>query len=134
MADVFSGRVPEQFELGVVGAEDDSVGTDPMQADRGVVERIAQFLLASLELIQRLDQLSRLPLQLFLGSNQVLVGALPGKEDGPRVLQGHRTQQIVLVVSLAHLRLPIIPAASAVPATRARILAKAVSRVVDVSS
>ena len=82
-----------------------------------------------------MGELLRLRLQRFLRADQLLLGALAREEDALRVLQRDGAEQLLFVVSsLAIDSPPISSAASAVPSTRARIFAKAVSRVVDVSS
>ena len=65
---------------------------------------------------------------------QRLLGALAGQHDAPGVLQRDGTQPFLLVVPVRHHPPPRTSAASAVPCTRARILANAVSRLVVVSS
>ena len=42
VADVLVGFVSNQIELGFVGADDDAVGIDPLHANAGVLEEIAQ--------------------------------------------------------------------------------------------
>ena len=44
-ADVFLPGVAEQLELGAVGAQDRSVGPDPVQAHGGVLEEIGELAL-----------------------------------------------------------------------------------------
>ena len=65
---------------------------------------------------------------------QLPLGALAGGEDGLRVLQGDGPEPPLFVLLVSRHRIPSWSDARAVPSTRARILAKAVSRVVDVSS
>src|SRR5713101_3816468 len=63
-----------------------------------------------------------------------LLRALAGDENARGVLQRHRSQERVLVLVQVHERPPMALAARAVPRTRAWILAKAVSRLVEVLS
>src|ERR1700704_1231046 len=74
----------------------------------------------------------------FLGVRQISfvapLGTLAGDENAAGILQGNRSQQFILGSLRRHLLPPIIFSASAVPATRALILAKAASRVVEVLS
>ena len=80
-----------------------------------------------------MGELLRLQLQGFLGPNEFLFRTLARQQNGAGVLNGDRAQQFVFVGVRHHLP-SMSCAASAVPSTRARILAKAVSRLVDVSS
>ena len=89
-------------------------------ADRGLIEDRPQPLLA---LTQGL-----------LRPQQILLRPLAGSHDAAGVLQRHCAQPLILVVEPGHYRPPSTRAASAVPATRARIFANAVSRLVEVSS
>src|SRR6267378_1805254 len=63
-----------------------------------------------------------------------LLCTLASDQDTAGILQGDRSQQPGLVIARAHCRPLICFSASFVPSTRARILAKAVSRVVEVLS
>src|SRR5207245_9289801 len=63
-----------------------------------------------------------------------LLGTLARGEDARGILQCDRAQELVLVISRGHERPPTASPARAVPRTRASILAKAVSRLVDVLS
>src|SRR5216683_1283741 len=62
------------------------------------------------------------------------LGAPACGENALCILQDNRSQQLVLPILGDHRRPPRSSSASFVPTTRARILAKAVSRLVDVSS
>src|SRR5688572_21379496 len=79
-------------------------------------------------------EFDRLQLKGFLCPNQFLFSTLTCEENTVGVLHGNREQQFFLIVVGLHYRPPIRSAARAVPRTRARIFAKAVSRLVDVSS
>src|SRR5690349_13632637 len=46
-ADVFLARVTDQIELGLVRAQDRSVGADPVQTDGGVFEEVRQLRLTA---------------------------------------------------------------------------------------
>ena len=82
---------------------------------------------------ESLRQRFRLRLEDFLGANQLLFGALPRDENAVGGLARDLLQVPVLVV--VQDRPPeIMSEARAVPRTRASIFAKAVSRLVDVSS
>ena len=83
---------------------------------------------------QRMGELLRLALQCLLRPDELLLGALAREQDALGVLQGDRAQQLLLVLVCCTIGLRGSVAASAVPSTRARIFANAVSRVVDVSS
>jgi hypothetical protein len=52
LADVFVAVVAQHVELGLVDADDYAVRTDPVQADGGSLEEVAQLPLAALELGQ----------------------------------------------------------------------------------
>src|ERR1700730_1237737 len=62
------------------------------------------------------------------------LGAPTCRQNAGCILQGNRSQQLVFVALRGHLSPPISCSASFVPSTRARILANAVSRLVEVSS
>jgi len=72
--------------------------------------------------------------QSFLRSKELFFGPLSGEQDAVGVLQRDRTQPLFFLVRYRHYDAPSAAAARAVPCTRARILANAVSRVVDASS
>src|SRR5688500_238166 len=73
-------------------------------------------------------------LQRFFRADEFLLGTLAGEQNTVRVLHRDREQQFFLIVVGLHYRPPISWAASAVPSTRDRIFAKAVSRDVETSS
>ena len=81
--------------------------------------------------LQALALLAQLALR---GPERLLGAPEPRRVDALRVLEGDRSQLRVLVVASIPQRPPSTRAASAVPSTRARILANAVSREVEVSS
>src|SRR3984957_13085792 len=70
----------------------------------------------------------------LLGSEELAFGALARDADTFGILKSSGTQPRFFLFVRVHQPMPRASAASAVPATRARILANAVSRVVDVSS
>src|SRR5512134_3434782 len=80
-----------------------------------------------------MGELVRLQLQGFLRFYEFLLGALARQENAAGVLQGDRAQQVLFVVLPDYLP-SMSRAARTVPNTRAWIFAKAVSRLVDVSS
>ncbi len=82
---------------------------------------------------QRVSQLAGLRFQRVLCPHQLFCGLLARQEDRVRVLQRDGAKLRRFVVAGGHGRRRA-SAASAVPCTRAWIFAKAVSRVVDVSS
>jgi hypothetical protein len=53
MPDVLVGRVAEHCQLGLVGAQDAAIGVDPVQADAGVLEEVAQLLFAGPQRVLR---------------------------------------------------------------------------------
>ena len=69
----------------------------------------------------------------FLGPDQLFIGTLAGQQYALGVLDRDAAQQLVFPFGL-HYATPRTCAASAVPFTRARIFANAVSRLVEVSS
>jgi hypothetical protein len=87
----------------------------------------------SLQRGQRTRQLLRFLLRHLLGPEHLLLGSLASGENALRVLESDRAEKLLLLVPM-HYRAPRTSAAIAVPTTRARIFAKAVSRLVDVSS
>ncbi|MDP2390299.1 MAG: hypothetical protein Q8N52_08235, partial [Acidobacteriota bacterium] len=47
MSDVLIDGISEQIQFGAVGAQYRAVGCDPMQADRRILEKVRQLLLAA---------------------------------------------------------------------------------------
>src|SRR5919112_1962146 len=80
-----------------------------------------------------MHEFGRFPLQRLLGLDEFAFGALSRTENASGVLKRNRAQQLLFAIFCCHQRSSISDA-SAVPRTRARILANAVSRLVDVSS
>src|SRR5688500_3559586 len=79
-------------------------------------------------------ELAGLRLQRFLRAQEIRFGTLAREKDRLRVLKRDGLDQVVFAFLLQRQLPPIMRSASAVPSTRARTLAKAVSRLVDVSS
>src|SRR5580658_4005192 len=73
-------------------------------------------------------------LERVLDRDQLALGTLALLENGPRVLERDRAQQLLLCVVGDHQPVPSFSAARRVPATRALIFANAVALEVDVSS
>src|SRR5258706_3698963 len=46
-AQIFFTRIAEQIQLGLVHPDNDPLGSDPVQTDRGVVEKVAELLFAA---------------------------------------------------------------------------------------
>ena len=73
--------------------------------------------------------------QRLLRAQQLLLDAVAREQDRTRILECDRAQNPIFVVfAFRHQPLPRISVASSVPSTRERILAKAVSRLVETSS
>ena len=76
----------------------------------------------------------RLALEFLLRLKQFLLRSSPGEQDRVRGLERGGMEQLLLAFVTLHHPSPIASEASAVPSTRALIFAKAVSRLVEVSS
>src|SRR5262252_1350789 len=81
-----------------------------------------------------MSQFFSLLFQCFFRPDKLFFGPLSGNENAFRILNRDRAQEFFLVFRQFHSLPPRSFSASNVPCTRARILANAVSRVVEVSS
>jgi len=50
MAHIFPGGISEQIQFGLICLEDATIGAGPMHANRGVLKKIGEFLLAAAQL------------------------------------------------------------------------------------
>ena len=116
--DVFRDRIEEGDPPFCIGGDDRI--TDTRQCD--------------LEPFTLLLQLMGPPLERRLGGKQLPLGPLPRVENGFDILERSCPDLLVFLVVVFHNYLLSIASAKAVPATRARILANARSREVDLSS
>src|ERR1700675_716077 len=112
----------------------DGVEIRDLGLDVGRDDRIANAGEGNFEPFPLLLQFLGLAFQGLLRSQQLALGALARGADAFGILQGRGAQQLLFPFIGFHQRMPNASAASAVPRTRARILANAFSRVVDVSS